>query len=46
MKSGRTPLPRTTTRKLKRFEMEKRVRANQDNGTGFAIPRSRLRNLR
>jgi long-chain acyl-CoA synthetase len=26
------PLPRTTTRKLKRFEMEKRVRANQKNG--------------
>src|SRR6478752_102060 len=26
------PLPRTTTRKLKRFEMEKRVRANQKKG--------------
>ena len=26
------PLPRTTTRKLKRFEMEKRVRANQQKG--------------
>ena len=27
------PLPRTTTRKLKRFEMEKQVRANQKKGT-------------
>jgi long-chain acyl-CoA synthetase len=26
------PLPRTTTRKLKRFELEKRVRANQKKG--------------
>src|SRR5882724_1333026 len=26
------PLPRTTTRKLKRFELEKRVRANQKQG--------------
>ena len=26
------PLPRTTTRKLKRFEIEKRVRANQADG--------------
>jgi long-chain acyl-CoA synthetase len=26
------PLPRTTTRKLKRFELEKRVRANQKSG--------------
>jgi long-chain acyl-CoA synthetase len=26
------PLPRTTTRKLKRFELEKRVRANQNKG--------------
>ncbi len=26
------PLPRTTTRKLKRFEMEKRVRGNQKKG--------------
>ncbi len=26
------PLPRTTTRKLKRFEMEKQVRANQKKG--------------
>ena len=30
------PLPRTTTRKLKRFELEKRVRANQKKGqAGF-----------
>jgi long-chain acyl-CoA synthetase len=28
------PLPRTTTRKLKRFELEKRVRANQKKGQG------------
>ena len=35
------PLPRTTTRKLKRFELEKRVRANQKKGqAGF---RSQLR---
>ena len=33
------PLPRTTTRKLKRFELEKRVRANQKKGQA-AIPRS------
>lgn len=38
------PLPRTTTRKLKRFELEKRVRANQgkgqadaDTGSGAAL---------
>ncbi len=30
------PLPRTTTRKLKRFEMEKRVRANQKKGQSDA----------
>src|SRR5258708_10925705 len=33
------PLPRTTTRKLKRFEVEKRVRANQKKGqfdSGFS----------
>src|SRR6202030_2609968 len=33
------PLPRTTTRKLKRFELEKRVRANQNKGqfdSGFS----------
>jgi long-chain acyl-CoA synthetase len=30
------PLPRTTTRKLKRFELEKRVRANQKKGQADA----------
>jgi long-chain acyl-CoA synthetase len=30
------PLPRTTTRKLKRFELEKRVRANQGKGQSEA----------
>ncbi len=30
------PLPRTTTRKLKRFELEKRVRANQKKGQSDA----------
>jgi long-chain acyl-CoA synthetase len=30
------PLPRTTTRKLKRFEMEKRVRANQKKGQPYS----------
>jgi len=30
------PLPRTTTRKLKRFELEKRVRANQKRGQAEA----------
>ena len=31
-------LPRTTTRKLKRFEIEKRVRANQARGTSGGEP--------
>ncbi len=34
------PLPRTTTRKLKRFELEKRVRANQKKGQPDSEPGS------
>src|SRR5207245_7730394 len=34
-------LPRTTTRKLKRFEIEKRVRAGQRNHSGLEVSSAR-----